>query len=208
MRVTLVVGSTDILVLANTGDEPVSLDGWRFCTQNSTSGPVFSAPGGLDGIVVPVNQSIAIRYANDALPTFPTHHNASDVGPLAPFELDAYAMSLYSPDASGEVDFANSQQMAEHIQWKRGFVGDDLATFCGPIAQDAGQWADASVWIPVRVSLYLIEFFDRDLALADGPEDYNVLQDCPADLSDDGLLNFFDVSVFLQQYQQGVCPDF
>lgn len=230
-----IVGSSELIVINNAGEEPVSLDGWRFCTQSSTSGPVFSAPGGLDGVVVPGRRSIIIRYANDALPTFPTHHNASDVGPLAPFDLDAYAMSLYFPDASGEVDFNNPDQMAKHIQWKRAFVDSDFSTFAGPIAQGAGIWEDAASWITVRLHLYLIEHFDRDPAMADGPADYNVLHDCQADLSDDGLIDFFDVSVFiaafnaqlpaadftrdgnwdffdvsvfLSNYQRGECPNF
>lgn len=195
-----IIASTDIIMMLNTGDEPLTLDGWRICSQNSTSGLVMSAPGALDGIVLPPNGSFLIRYDNDALPGFPTHHNASDIGPLAPFELDAYAMSFYFPDDLGEVDFNNPAQMGDHIQWKRAFVGDSFSAHCAPIAQDAGLWADANEWIRVRVLTYLIENQDRDHGQMHSPDDYNVIFECRADLSDDGMLDFFDISAFLNAY--------
>ncbi|MAO22197.1 MAG: hypothetical protein CMJ35_12940 [Phycisphaerae bacterium] len=195
-----IIGSSDIIMMVNTCDEPLSLDGWRICTQNSTSGPVMSAPGALDGIVLEPNGSFLIRYDNDALPSFPSHHNASDIGPLASFELDAYAMSFYFPDDQGQVDFDNPDQMSDHIQWKRNFVGDDFAAHTSQVAQDAGLWFDASEWIYVRVHTYLIENQDRDFGQMHSPDDYNVIFECRADLSDDGLLDFFDVSAFLNAY--------
>ncbi len=125
--------------------------------------------------------------------------------------------------------------MADHIQWKRNHIPDTFETLCSPIAQDAGLWVDASEWIYVRVHMYLIEFFDEDPDAADSPDDYNVILECRADLSDDGLVdffdvsafigyfvdqdpladysgdgtfNFFDVSIFLDQFNQGGCPNF
>lgn len=204
-----ILATTEIVMMVNTGDEPLSLDGWRICTQNSTSGPVMSAPGGLDGIVLPANGTFIIRYANDALPSFPTHHNASDIGPLASFELDAYTMSFYFPDDQGEVDFENPAQMSDHIQWKRNLVGDGFAADCSAIAQDAGLWNDASEWIYVRVLTYLIEIQDQTYAQLHSPADYNVIFECRADLSDDGQLDFFDVSAFLNAYlAQDLIADF
>lgn len=195
-----ILGSTEIIMIQNTGDEPLDLDGWRFCTQNSTSGPVMSDPDALNGITLPPNGSFIIRYANDALPTFPTHHNASDIGPLAPFEIDAYALSLYFPDAQGQVDFSNPAQMGDHVQWKRNLVSDDFSASCSPVAQQAGLWADASEWIYVRMDLYLIELTDRDFGQMHSPDDYNVILECRADLSDDGIIDFFDVSAFVGYY--------
>ena len=195
-----IIGATEITMMVNTGDEPLSLDGWRICTQNSVSGPVFSEPGLLDGIVLPPNGVFIIRYSNDALPSFPTHHNASDIGPLAPFELDAYSMSFYAPMGLGDVDFTNPAQMVDHIQWKRPHVPDSLPTMCGPIAQDAGLWADASDWIYVRLGLYLIESQDLTFGQMHAPDDYNVILECRADFSDDAILDFFDVSAFLGYY--------
>lgn len=235
MQFTVIFGNTQIVAIRNTGDDPVSLDGWQICSQNSTSGPMMSDPGTLDGVVVPPHSSIIIRYANDALPTIPTHFNASDFGDIAPFELDAYAISLYFPDANGVVDFNNPDQMADHIQWKRNFISNDFGTLCSPIAQDAGLWADASEWIYVRVHMYLIELRDQNPGEPDSPDNYEVLLECRADLSDDGVLdffdvsefigyfaaqhpladftgdgswNFFDVSTFLNAYSIGQCPNF
>lgn len=195
-----ILGSTQIIMITNTGDEPIALDGWRFCTQNSTSGALESDPHALDGIVLPVHGSFIIRYNNDALPTFPTHHNASDIGPLAPFELDAYALSLYFPDAQGEVDFDSEVQMVDHVQWKRNLIDDGFAAVCSDIAQGAGLWVDANEWIYVRMDTYLIELLDRTNDELHSPDDYNVIFECRADLNDDGELNFFDVSTFLAAF--------
>lgn len=197
MQYINIIGSSDIIMIQNTGDTTLNLDGWRFCTQNSTSGPVMSEPDALNGISVPPNGSFIIRYDNDALPTLPTHHNASDIGPLAPFELDAYALSLYFPDASGQVDFNNPAQMGDHVQWMRNLVPDTFSPMCAQIAHDAGLWADAGEWIYVRIGTYLIELLDQTNAELHSPDDYNVIFECRADLSDDGVLDFFDVSAFV-----------
>lgn len=195
----------------------------------------MSDPGTLEGVVLAPGSSIIIRYENDALPSNPTHFNASDFGDIAPFELDAYAMSLYFPDENGQVDFTNPDQMGDHIQWKRNHIPNTFDTLCAPIAQDAGLWANAREWIYVRVHMYLIEHADQDPNAPDSPDDYSVILECRADLSDDGTvdffdvsafigyfgdqdpladisgdgtLNFFDVSLFLQQFNPGPCPNF
>jgi hypothetical protein len=229
-----IVGSTGIVMLVNTGDESLSLDGWRFCSQNTTSGPIMSDPDALDGIVLPPNGSFIIRYSNDALPGFPNHHNASDIG-LAPFEIDAYALSVFAPGIDGEVDFSNPVQMADHIQWKRNHVPSGFEVACAGTAVDAGLWADAHEWIYVRVHLYLIELMDLSFGEMHSPDNYNVILECRADFSDDGMIDFFDisafvgffndqnpiadlsrdgnidffdVSLFLQLFNQGGCPSF
>jgi len=195
-----ILGSGELIMMSNTGDEPISLDGWRFCTQNSTSGPIMSHPHALDGIAVAPHSSFVIRYNNNALPGFPTHHNASDIGPLAPFELDAYAISLFAPDAQGDVDFADATLMTDHVQWKRNLVDDSFAAQCSSVAMDAGLWVEASEWIYVRMDTYLVELTDRDNGQLHSPDDYNVIFECRADLTDDGVLDFFDVSAFLAAF--------
>ncbi|MEZ6165085.1 MAG: GC-type dockerin domain-anchored protein [Phycisphaerales bacterium] len=200
LQFTTIFGDSRIIAIRNTGDTPMPLDGWRLCTQNSTSGPMMSDPGTLDGVTIPAHSSIIIRYNNDALPTRPTHFNASDFVDIAPFELDAYAISLYFPDASGEVDFNNPDQMADHIQWKRNLISNDFGTLCSPVAQDAGLWADASEWIYVRVHMYLIELRDQNPGEPDSPDVYSVSLDCRGDLSDDGILDFFDISAFISYF--------
>ena len=195
-----IVGTTDIIMLQNTGSEPLTLDGWRFCTENSISGPVMSAPGALDGIVVPPHGSFVIRYANDATPNFPSQHNASDIGPLAEFELDAYAISLFAPGSSGDVEFTNPDQMVDHIQWKRNHIPSSFSAACSDVAQAAGLWEDASEWVYVRIGMYLIELTDLSFTEAHSADDYNVILECRADFSDDGVLNFFDISAFLGFY--------
>jgi hypothetical protein len=197
MQYINIVGISEIIMIQNVGDTELVLDGWRFCTQNSTSGPVFSAEGALDGIVVPARGTFIIRYADDAIGNFPTHHNASDIGPLAPFDLDAYALSMFAPDAQGEVDFTNPAQMTDHMQWKRNHVPDSFELACADVAVDAGLWEDAHEWIYVRQDLYLIELTDRDFVQMHSPDDYNVILECRADFSDDGIIDFFDVSAFI-----------
>jgi hypothetical protein len=100
---------------------------------------------------------------------------------------------------------------------------------------DAGLWADAHEWIYVRVHLYLIELMDLSFGEMHSPDNYNVILECRADFSDDGMIDFFDisafvgffndqnpiadlsrdgnidffdVSLFLQLFNQGGCPSF
>ncbi|MAO22196.1 MAG: hypothetical protein CMJ35_12935 [Phycisphaerae bacterium] len=235
VRVRTVLGLNDTVFITNMGSEPVSLAGWRICTENSTSGPQLTAPGVFDQITMTPFSSISLHYDGTARPDIATHFASEDIGPVAPFEFDAYSISLFAPDAQGQVDITNPDQMVEHVQWKRNLVDDTFTTACSSVAVDAGLWIDTNTWITTRLHTYLIEQLGTTAPAGPGsPYDYNLIFECRADLSDDGLVDFFDISAFLnayitqdpaadfsrdgnfsffdvsqflQHYSQGACPD-
>jgi len=195
-----ILGEGGSVFIVNTHDEEFSLDGWRFSTQNSTSGAVYSDSHAFDGVVIPAHGTFLIFFNDNARDDIPTHFNASDIGPFAPFEMDAYAMSFYHPDEEGEIDFSNGEQMVDHIQWRRYILEIDLQSESMTAAVDAGLWADEDQWIPVRSETYIIELTDRDFIEQHSPNDYNVIFNCRPDISDDGELDFFDISMFIQAF--------
>ncbi|MDF1810428.1 MAG: GC-type dockerin domain-anchored protein [Phycisphaerales bacterium] len=195
-----ILGAGGNVFIVNTHDQELPLDGWRFSTQNSTSGVVHSDPNAFDGIVVPPHGTFLIFFNDNARDDFPTHFNASDIGPFAPFEMDAYSMSFYHPDEQGNVDFSNGDLMVDHIQWRRYILGLELDNESMIAAVDAGLWESEDEYIPVRTDTYIIELTDRDNVELHSPDDYNVIFDCRPDISDDGELNFFDISLFLQAF--------
>lgn len=188
------------MLVVNTSNEVIPLDGWRFSTQNSTSSVTHSDPSAFDGVVVPPHGTFLIFFDNNARDDIDSHFNASDIGPLAPFEMDAYSMSFYHPDEQGEVDFSNGEQMVDHIQWRRYIHEIQLHNESMSAAVEAGLWIDEEQWIPVREDTYLIELTDQTYADLHSPSNYHVIFECRPDLSDDGELNFFDVSMFIQAF--------
>jgi hypothetical protein len=149
---------------------------------------------------MPPNTIISIHLNNDALATDPTQFNASDLGTFAPFEVDAYALSLYFPNSSGFVPFSDGNFMADHLQWSLGGIDNTTADERSDEAEAGGVWVDQSEWISVRNDTFLIELIDPAFAELHSPADYNVINNCPADINDDGMLNFFDVSAFLSAF--------
>jgi hypothetical protein len=186
-----------VLMIFNSGAEAVSLDGWRFCTQNSTQTLVYTPASGLNGVSIPPSSSITIHLNNDANAGVSTQINASDIGSFANFELTAYSLAIYFPNSSGSVSFGDGNLMADFLQWSLGGLDNTTADERSDEAEVGGVWVDQSEWINVRNDSLLIELTDPSFAELHSPENYNIIVNCPADLTDDGMLNFFDVSAFL-----------
>jgi hypothetical protein len=197
----LVIPESRQIVIDNTGDEPVDLSGWRFCTHNTSVVRRYTSPGGLDGVVIEPNVNLVLHLNNDAPAGMGTHINIADLGgTFADFEFDAFAMGLYFPGTSGSVSFGDGDTIADHLQWSlfglNNFTADDRTDE----AVAGGVWTAVDDWIAVRPDTVLIELTDPTFAELHGPMDYNVLNACPADLNGDGVLNFFDVSEFLSAF--------
>ncbi|MDF1809510.1 MAG: GC-type dockerin domain-anchored protein [Phycisphaerales bacterium] len=189
-----------VLMLQNTGIETLDLDGWRFCTHNTTQTLRYSSSSGLNGVSVDPGESISIHLNNDAQVGNPNQFNASDIGNFAGFEIEAYGLSLYFPNAQGNTPFSDGNFIADHIQWSFGGVDNTSADERSDEAEDGGVWVDQSEWISTQADTVLIELIDQSFGELHSPTDYNVIQSCPADLNGDGQLNFFDVSVFLSAF--------
>ena len=197
----LVIPESRQIVIDNTGDEPVDLSGWRFCTHNTSVVRRYTSPGGLNGVVIEPNVNLVLHLNNDAPAGMSNHLNIADLGgSFAGFEFDAFAMGLYFPGTSGSVSFGDGNTIADHMQWSlfglNNFTADDRTDE----AVAGGVWTAVDDWIAVRPDTVLIELADPTFAELHGPMDYSVLNACPADLNGDGVLNFFDVSEFLSAF--------
>lgn len=197
----IVIPESRQIVIDNTGTEPVDLSGWRFCTHNTSVVRRYTSPGGLNGVVIEPNVNIVLHLNNDAPAELDNHLNVADLGgSFADFEFDAFAMGLYFPGSSGNVSFGDGNTLADHIQWSlfglNNFTADDRTDE----AVAGGVWTAVDDWIDVRPTTLLIELIDPTNAELHGPDDYNVLNACPADLNGDGNLDFFDVSAFLSAF--------
>lgn len=201
VQIVNVFPEAQTLMLFNSGDAAVDLSGWRFCSHNTTMVRQYTSPSGLDGVVVEPSNSIFIQLLNDANPQIPNQFNASDLGGnFADFELAAYGLSIYFPNDMGNVVFGDGNLIADHIQWSLGGIDNATADERSDEAVKGGVWTDEEAWINVRNDTLLIELIDPDFAELHGPDDYNILIACRADLTDDGLLNFFDISAFLSAF--------
>ncbi len=190
-----------ILTLYNSSStEPVALDGWRFCTQNSTQVRQYTNPSALNGVTIEPWTSIRIHLNNDADPNDPTEFNASDLGDFAELELEAFGISLYFPNAQGTVPFNDGNFIADHLQWSLGGIDNTTADERSDEAEAGGVWVDQSEWISVRYDTHTIELNDSTFAELHSPADYNVFNSCLVDFDGNGLLDFFDISTFLNAF--------
>lgn len=201
VQFTIIIPESRQIVIDNTGDEPIDLSGWRFCTHNTSVVRRYTSPTGFNGITIEPNVNLILHLNNDAPAGMDNHINVADLGgTFADFEFDAFAMGLYFPGTSGNVSFGDGSTIADHIQWSlfglNNFTADDRTDE----AVAGGVWTAIDDWIAVMPDTVLIELNDPTFGELHGPADYRVLGTCPADLSGDGSLDFFDVSAFLSAF--------
>ncbi len=201
VQFTIIIPESQQIVIDNTGDEPVDMSGWRFCSHNTSVVRRYTSPSGFNGVTIDPNVNLVIHLMNDAPAGMDNHINVADLGgSFAAFEFDAFAMGLYFPGAGGSVSFGDGNTIADHVQWSlfglNNFTADDRTDE----AVAGGVWTAVDDWIDVRPNTVLIELTDPSFGELHGPSDYNVLNACPADLNGDGKLNFFDVSAFLMAF--------
>lgn len=197
----LIIPESQQIIIDNTGTEPIDLSGWRICSHNTSVVRRYTDPSGFDGVTIEPNVNLVIHLLDDAPAGLDNHINKSDLGGnFAEFEFDAFAMGFYFPGSNGSVSFGNGDLIADHIQWSlfglNNFTADDRTDE----AVAGGVWTAVDDWIAVRPDTLLIELIDPTNAVLHGPDDYNVINACPADLNGDGVLNFFDVSAFLTAF--------
>ena len=183
-----------VVQIQNTGADPVSLDGWRLCTQNSTVVFHYTSPTGFNGVTLNSNESLTVHYHNDADGSDPMAFNVADLGGLiAPFEIGAYSLAIYFPNAQGIVRFNDGNLMADFLQWSLDGLDNTTADERSDEAQAGGVWADQSAWINVNQFVLGIDL--EAGTLPHQSSDYST--HCLADVAFDQQLNFFDISAFL-----------
>lgn len=200
---------TGVIELFNCGSETVDLSQWRFCTHDEDQVRRYTATTGLDGVSIAQAGSFFIHTNNDA-----PGGNSIDVSALggvfaSPMDpLGAFAIGIYFPDGDGVVDFpdfANPDQMGDHIQWSQGGVNDVSADERSDEAVTAGLWTDQSLWIDTSFDTTDILLDDVTCAELHSPADYSVVNSggpCnDADLAEPfGTLDFSDVVAYLTAF--------
>ncbi len=202
VQFTRVFTDTHVIEMTNTGDAPVSLGMWQFCTQNSASVFNYSIGATLIGRVLQPQESMTIHMNNDADPGDPTQMNRIEMGGFASFELTAYSLAIYSPGSQGFINFANGNQMIDFVQWSIDGLDNFTADERSDEAVSGGLWTNAETWINVQNDTTLIELDDPTFGQLHGPDSYAVsgAVSCLADLTGDGVLDFFDISTFLTAF--------
>jgi len=201
VQVASVAPQDAVIQLTNLGIDPISLDGWRFCTQSTTEVLRYTAPGGLNGITLSPSGSLFIHQNNDA-PADPDHINASDIGGFfATMDLEAYAISFYFP-IDGSLSFGNPANMADHVQFSRMGLNNFTADERADEAVAAGLWTATTDWVATELDSELVRLSDLGNGRLHSPADYEVIGpvDCLADFTGDGVLDIFDVFAFLDAF--------
>lgn len=191
-----------VIELHNLGDEPVDLSGWRTCSHSGNQIRRYSAIAGLDGVVIAPGESLFIHLLNDA-PARDNAINASTIGgQFANLTTGAFAMSIYFPNASGNVVFTDGALIADHIQWNIGGVDDPTADERSDEAVAGGVWTAVDEWVETATDTEWVLLIDLSGAELHGPVSYQHLG-CLADSNRDGNLDFFDISIFLSAFSGG-----
>lgn len=182
----------------NYGSVDQDLSGWRTCTHDFDDVRRYSASAGFNGVMIEAGTSVYIHYNNDA-PVDPDRLNIADIGGsfAAPLDQDAYAMQFFFADSNGNVSFGNGSLIADHIQWNIDGNGVGNAEFRTVQAVSEGLWLSIGNFISTTADSESIELTDLGDGRLHSAGNYTVTASCPADLNDDGALDFFDISSFL-----------
>lgn len=191
-----------IVELHNLGSDPVDLSGWRTCSHSGNQIRRYSAIAGLDGITIASGESLFIHLLNDA-PTRPNAINATTIGgQFANLTTGAYGLSIYFPNAQGNVLFTDGNLIADHIQWNIGGIDDPTADERSDEAVAGGVWTAVDEWVETSAATEWVLLVDLSGAALHGPVSYQHLG-CIADSNRDGVLDFFDISIFLSAFSGG-----
>jgi hypothetical protein len=190
-----------IVELHNYGGNDQDLTGWRTCTHDFDEQRQYSAPGGLNGVMIESGTSIFLHFNSDA-PADPDRHNISSIGGTfaLPLDQDAYGFQIYHPDENGSVSFGNAELIADHVQWNIDGEGVGAAEARTAQVVSVGLWTAVGDFVATSsdsLSFDLTDFGDGRLH---GPSNYSVTNPCIPDFTGEGQLNFLDVSAFLSAF--------
>lgn len=187
---SVLVANNGVIHIINDTPNPIALDGWRFLTTDASGISMQSDPHALDGLVVPTTISLSIGIDQNI-----------NLGPFADRHSEAFTLSLFSPDANGQISFDDHTQMADHLQWSTHGAHHPTANAHNQLAVDAGLWSAHDQWIDAPEHIYMITMSADPAFILRSPEDYRIITGfCRADLNNDGNINFFDVSAFLSAF--------
>ena len=155
VQITEVNMETGVVELQNLGTETESLNGWRFCSHNTSFVRRYSATAGLNGISLAPGESLFVHFNNDAGTN--NEINISTVGGnFADLEVEAYGLQVYFPPIS----FGNGDSIADHLQWSLNGVDNVTADERSDEAEEGGVWVDQTEWISIAEDTDIIRLTD------------------------------------------------
>ena len=155
VQITEVNLETGVVELQNLGTGTESLNGWRFCSHNTSFLRQYSATPGLNGISLAPGESLFVHFNNDASAI--NEINISTIGGnFADLEIEAYGLQIYFPPIS----FGNGNSIADHLQWSLNGADNATADDRSDEAQNGGVWVDQAEWISIAADTDIIRLTD------------------------------------------------
>ena len=160
VQITEVNLETEVVELQNLGTGIESLNGWRFCSHNTSFVRQYSAASGLNGISLAPGESLFVHFNNDASAS--NEINISNIGGnFAALEQGSYGLQIYFPPTpTGNISFGNENLIADHLQWSINGVDNATADDRSDEAEDGGVWVDQSEWISIAADTDIIRLTD------------------------------------------------
>ena len=167
VQITEVNLETGVVELQNLGTATESLNGWRFCSHNTSLVRRYSATPGLNGISLAPGESLFVHFNNDASAS--DEINISTIGGnFADLEVEAYGLQIYFPPIS----FGNGNSIADHLQWSLNGADNVTADDRSDEAQNGGVWVDQTDWISIAVDTDIIRLTDFSNTVLHSPANY------------------------------------
>ena len=155
VQITEVNLETGVVELRNLGTGTESLNGWRFCSHNTSFVRRYSGTSGLNGISLAPGESLFVHFNNDASES--NEINISTIGGnFAALEAAAYGLQIYFPP----ITFGNGNSIADHLQWSINGADNTTADDRSDEAEAGGVWVDQSQWISIAADTDIIRLTD------------------------------------------------
>ena len=167
VQITEVNLETGVVELQNLGAATESLNGWRFCSHNTSLVRRYSSTSGLNGISLEPGESLFVHFNNDASES--NEINISTIGGnFADLEVEAYGLQIYFPP----IAFSNGNSIADHLQWSINGAENVTADDRSDEAENGGVWIDQADWISIAVDTDIIRLTDLSNAELHSPANY------------------------------------
>ncbi len=199
VQITNVDLTTGIITLHNFGATDEVMNGWRFCSHDTSFVRQYSSVSGFNGKNIGAGTDFFVHWNNGG-PNDADNINASNLGgSSADINDSAFAVQLYF----APVNFSNPTTMADAIQWSIGGVNNTVADDRSDEAVTAGLWTDQTLWISTTAASESIELLPASGGmLLHGPDDYAVNEPpgIPGDLNGDGTVDTADLGILIGQF--------
>ncbi|MEM9083910.1 MAG: hypothetical protein AAGB34_09975 [Planctomycetota bacterium] len=198
-----------IIELFNFSNIDYDLSGWRFCSHDFDQARRYTATAGLNGVTIESGSSLFIHFDNDAPANDSDRVDRSSLGGAfaLPLDQDAYGIQLYAP-IGGPVNFGNSSQITDHLQWNINGQSVGSAEVRTGQAVSQNLWSAGGDFIVTTAEAQLIMLADLSGDILGSPSEYVAIEpqpicNNPSDVDGSGELDAFDVIQFLETLELG-----